>query len=163
MKKILKERIVFEKFEENSDPLYDLGIGITSIINDCVERIFDLDFQNYTLDEDEMTGCINHIYIDENNFVIRHYSNHFLQGDSEDEKLENYHKYLINLTIKAGIFDLFKSISYNDKYYSIIFKIKPEVVKYFSNINNRDYDEHSYFWKRSYFSEISVEDFKRWR
>jgi hypothetical protein len=129
-----------EKFQEDSDPITDMGIGAYKNIEHCVEHIFDIDTKNITI-HDYPAGCINKIYIYNKKFIIRYFSNRFIEGNTDQEKLKIQKKYFIDLLKQVGIYDFLELVDEYDKKYRLIFKINKDVVKYFSD---GTYDEYDY-------------------
>lgn len=77
-----------EKFTQDSDPIQDLGIGIVSQLEKCVEKIFDIDLEKEIVTGVSQYGNLNHIRINRNIFGFEFYSNdyRYWRGKPFDKK-----------------------------------------------------------------------------
>jgi len=144
--KYAKRRLIREKFEENSDPIYDMGIGLTQKLKNIVEKIFDLDLKQSSKIKSWESGNINAIRIYKNQFWICFYNDEY----NENGKYFSKKKYCQFLFESLGILQLFeKKIKRNKTPYFMCFTIKDEFVKYFPNgyYDEMNYEDGSKFYK----------------
>jgi hypothetical protein len=144
--KIVREHIN-EKFSDESDPVADMGIGISDLVKNAPQKIFQLD-QDYLDNEGyyfkdgdiiyaaiAQGTIIKQISIRENEFYISLYSERIV---GENRKWIDKTKYCKKLVKKAGIDFLFSHVIKNPKdepiaCWGVNFIYKANTKKYFRN------------------------------
>jgi hypothetical protein len=151
----MRAKFIYEKFTEDSDPIYDMGIGIKHDIEKCADLIKKLDFdKTETVFMYKDSGLdLNSwhpvgralrglsINTDDKKIIFKFYLNRYKY--SKTGKLLDKKKYALELLTKAGILSCINKnskIFFTGEYTNesecieIIFTIKKEYIKYFKNI-----------------------------
>ena len=155
--KLVREHI-FEKFSEDSDAIQDMGIGITNILPNAAETIFDVDAKNLLLSTMEGRGNLNHIRININKFSFDYYSNTYRNWRGKPFNKTKYSTYLLK---EAGILQCFEKNPEQGRYSNhgvqITFIIKDEFVKYFKQgwYDQMSYlsHRHTYYHNEEFYNE----------
>ena len=125
---MMKAKYIYEKFTQDTDPIKDMGIGLSQIIADAPKNIFLEDAKHLYLDT---PGNIRNIEILADNFIIYFWWDTF--RDPKTKKIIQKLKYASKLVAKVGISRCFSSINYHTNDYHVYFRIKTEYKKYFKN------------------------------
>jgi hypothetical protein len=142
--KLVREHILFEKFTEEGDPIHDMGIGLSTIINQAIKKIFKEDSDKIYVKPFEerlikisQNSSFQHMSVEKDKFFMKLFSNRYY--DKNGKKIDKK-KYCIKLLKYADIFrcmekkiKVYPPRENEDSYiaWEYTFTIKPEYVKYF--------------------------------
>jgi hypothetical protein len=133
-----------EKFTEDSDPIHDMGIGISKIIKDSIRNIYKYDFKQILLKGNNKyyygtdPNNIRSIVIANGTFQINFYSDEFYDLNHKRILKKDYARELFK---KANIDNFIGKIlppekystKSNDEVYEIKFQIILEYVRFFKD------------------------------
>ena len=145
--KFVREHIIFEKFTQNSDPIHDMGIGISKIIEDSIKNMFKYDYNRLLIQKDHNTfrnlrteWSITSMDVEPSAIIINFYSNRYYKKNKKEINKIDYARELfknanisdfIGKLIRAQPEGICSDIDYSYPYH-LTFNIKPRYRKYFT-------------------------------